>query len=82
VNRQERVPVVRTTVRQHYQCLQCSHSWFRDTVSQEEDFSPPGQNQSTVVVSREVLRIPCRFCGTLIDPIQSMTCPKCGAKPI
>ncbi len=37
------------------------------------------RNQPTPqVVLRETVRIPCRFCGTLLDP-SAAVCPKCGA---
>lgn len=31
------------------------------------------------IVEREVLKIPCKFCGNLIDPVRDTKCPSCGA---
>lgn len=83
-NRQERVPVIRTTYRYHYECRACRNTWANDKVVEEEDFSPPIPKQpvvreSNTVYTREVIRVPCKYCGTLLDPIQNKTCPRCGA---
>ena len=83
ITRQERVPVVNTTTRVEYVCTNCQHViGSRDFYNQREDFSPPEQ---TVIqrevqreIQREVLRIPCRYCRTLLDPIREKTCPHCG----
>jgi len=85
--RQERVPVVRTTFRYHYECGSCRNAWANDKIVEEEDFSPPSQQQpivreSNTVYTKEVLRVPCKYCGTLLDPIQNKTCPQCGGKII
>jgi hypothetical protein len=42
----------------------------------------PTETQRTFVVTREVLRVPCRYCGTLTDPIRISKCPSCGGRPI
>jgi len=39
VYRKERVPIIKTTTRTHYQCRNCQHYWYRDRESQREDFS-------------------------------------------
>ena len=43
--------------------------------------SPPGQ--PTVIIEREiereVVRTPCRYCGSLVDAFRSDKCPNCGA---
>jgi RNA polymerase subunit RPABC4/transcription elongation factor Spt4 len=31
------------------------------------------------VVVKEVVKVPCKYCGALI-PIESQRCPNCGAK--
>jgi hypothetical protein len=35
--------------------------------------------QPTVIVEREVVRTPCRYCGALVDAFRSDKCPNCGA---
>ncbi|MFI5450317.1 MAG: hypothetical protein ACHQ03_11205 [Candidatus Bathyarchaeia archaeon] len=35
--------------------------------------------QPTVIVEKEVVRIPCKYCNTLIDAFRNNTCPNCGA---
>jgi hypothetical protein len=32
-----------------------------------------------VVIQREVIKIPCRYCGMLVDPVRDAKCPSCGA---
>src|SRR2546427_1812502 len=69
-----------------YQCGACrqfvgSKSYY----TEQEDFSSRPQ-QPTVVqrefqreVQREVLKIPYRYCKTLLDSIREKKCPNCGA---
>jgi hypothetical protein len=35
--------------------------------------------QPAVIVEREVVKTPCRYCGTLVDAFRSNKCPNCGA---
>ena len=37
-------------------------------------------SERPVIIQREVVRIPCKYCGALVDPIRNSTCPHCGAK--
>ena len=81
VQRQERAPVVRRTHRHLYQCMRCNRSWTKDETKETEDFSPPPPlEKSTIVVTKEVMKIQCRYCGALLDPVESSLCPRCGAK--
>lgn len=34
--------------------------------------------QPTFVLEREVVRVPCRYCGTLVDAFRMSKCPSCG----
>jgi len=80
--REERAPIVRTTSRDYYKCSKCGHSYSSESVDEEEDFAreeEPGGKQ-TVIIEREVAKVPCKYCGTLSDPVRNSTCPKCGAK--
>jgi tetratricopeptide (TPR) repeat protein len=43
-----------------------------------EEALPPGIPPNGVVVVREIVRIPCQYCGTLVD-ITRTTCQSCGA---
>ncbi|HZY94089.1 MAG TPA: hypothetical protein VFE98_04405 [Candidatus Bathyarchaeia archaeon] len=80
ITRQERVPVVNTTTRVDYVCTNCQHViGSRDYYNQREDFSPPEQTVVQREIEREVLRIPCKYCRTLLDPIREKNCPNCGA---
>ncbi|MGD0145830.1 MAG: hypothetical protein ABSB53_03140 [Nitrososphaerales archaeon] len=79
--REERVPVIRKTIRLHYTCSHCRKTSFRDVARQEEDFSrseelPPGQ---TVIIQKEIVKVPCKFCGTLNEIATAKTCSNCGA---
>lgn len=82
-SRQERVPVVRTTFRFHYRCEACQSKWTKETVDQAEDFSPPTAQpttrENTMVYTREVVKVPCKYCQMLIDPVRDQKCPSCGA---
>ncbi len=42
------------------------------------DLTPRDQPRVQQVVLRETVKVPCRFCGTLIDSTDT-ACPKCGA---
>ncbi len=77
IERKERVPVIRTSYKLTYQCIKCRTAWDENEEEEEEDFED--DEREKVVVEREVLRIPCNHCGSLIDPIRNGTCPKCGA---
>jgi len=35
--------------------------------------------QPTMILQKEVVKIPCKYCGNLIDAFRSNSCPKCGA---
>ena len=85
VRRQERAPVVSSTVRINLVCSHCHKSAFKQFVETREDFSPPAARPPVLVreihreVQKEVLKVPCRFCKTLVDPIRQQKCPNCGA---
>ena len=38
--------------------------------------------ETNTVVEREIVKIPCKYCGNLIDPVRDDRCPRCGARPI
>ena len=83
---QERVPVVRSKIRTVYQCNKCLAFVGDRTFTREvEDLSAPQQQQTVVQreiqreVQREVLRVPCKYCKTLLDPIRERKCPNCSA---
>ncbi len=35
--------------------------------------------QEETIIERESVKIPCKYCKTLIDPVTDKTCPNCGA---
>ena len=35
--------------------------------------------QRETIIQREVVKIPCKYCKTLIDPVRDKVCPNCGA---
>ena len=41
--------------------------------------SPPAAPASTVIIQREVVKVPCKYCGTLNDLATSKVCSNCGA---
>jgi len=78
--RQERVPVVRTTLRTTYKCGRCGYSYATESVSEKEDFSRAEEpsKEKTVIVQKEVVKVPCKYCGTL-NEVTQRTCSNCGA---
>ncbi len=79
-SRQERAPVVRKTVRTTYRCKGCGYNYTRDSVSEEEDFSDrPQKEKETTIIQREVVKVPCKYCGALNDISTQRTCSNCGA---
>jgi len=80
ITRQERVPVVNTTTKVEYVCTNCQRLvGSRNYYNQREDFSAPEQTVVQREIQREVLRIPCKYCRTLLDPVRDRNCPRCGA---
>jgi len=81
VNRQERVPTLRITTRTNYHCANCGNKWSKDTLKEVEDFTraEPKDPNKTVIIEREVVKIPCKYCGMLVDPVRDAKCPSCGA---
>lgn len=80
--KQERAPISQTTYRHHYHCLSCNNSWTKDTMTKEEDFAPPPatvMKENNTVLTREVVKIPCKYCAMLVDPVRDAKCPSCGA---
>ena len=37
--------------------------------------------EANVILKEEIVKIPCKFCGTLVDPARDRACPNCGAPP-
>jgi predicted transcriptional regulator len=35
--------------------------------------------ERVVVIQREVVKVPCSYCGMLLDPMRDAVCPSCGA---
>jgi hypothetical protein len=50
-----------------------------NAVLNARSFQPPQREQPTVVLEKEVVRIPCRYCHTLVDAFRNSKCPNCGA---
>lgn len=42
-------------------------------------YLPNASLQQTTIIEREVVKIPCKYCGTLNDAVRSKTCSQCGA---
>lgn len=90
VQRQERVPVVNSTIRVSYVCSHCGKPAVKQIVRSQEDFSPtPVSQVSPVVVNVQAPQAPppqtflhCRYCGAL-NPTQNFSkgvrCLSCGA---
>jgi hypothetical protein len=38
------------------------------------------KEEPSVVVEKEMVRIPCKHCGELVDIAKESSCPRCGAK--
>ena len=85
INRQERAPSVRITYRTFYECKNCHNRTHLDFMQVQEDFTRSGNEvtkeiHNTQVIEREVLRLPCKYCRSLVDPVRNTTCPSCGAR--
>lgn len=85
IQRQERVPMVRTVTRVEYQCAAClQFVGFRDFYNEQEDFAL--RPQQPTIVQREFQRevtervlITCRHCGNRY-PQGTPQCANCGAR--
>lgn len=79
-SRQERAPVVRRTVRATYKCAACGYSYSKDSFRVEEDFSDrPEKEKETTIIQKEVVKVPCKYCGALNDLATDRYCTSCGA---
>lgn len=79
VKRQERVPVLRGIQRYYYRCSACNHAYTKLTPFEIEDTSPR-QDQKTIVLTKEVTKVPCKYCGNLINLNEVNICPRCGGR--
>lgn len=77
---QEKVPIIRITTRDVYQCRKCGNiSYGEPTTSEQEDFYvPPWQGVTERETIKEIVKVNCPHCGLLI-PVTSNKCPHCGA---
>jgi rubrerythrin len=61
---------------------------MKTKVTKHEDFSRSGNDatkdietrQETKLIEREVVKVPCKYCGTLVDPVRNEKCPSCGGR--
>jgi hypothetical protein len=79
VNREERVPVVRGTMRNYYRCSACGHAWTKSVPYETEDTGPI-RDQKTVLLTKEVTKVPCKYCGNLVNLNEFNVCPRCGGR--
>ena len=56
-------------------------SKINEVASMTSVSEPVGAGATNVVVEREIVKIPCKYCGNLIDPARDDRCPRCGARP-
>ena len=42
-------------------------------------YQPNSAMPQTTIVEREIVKIPCKYCGSLNDIVSNRTCPQCGA---
>lgn len=53
-------------------------AWMRKLNQIVLSFDVPPSSPS-VMDNREVVKVPCKYCGTLVDAFGESHCPKCGA---
>lgn len=51
---------------------------INDAISGEHAQAEP----SVIIKEEEIVKVPCKFCGTLVDPVRDKACPNCGAPPL
>jgi hypothetical protein len=90
VRRQERAPIITSTIRINYVCRRCKKPTFKQYVQSKEDFTPqPSPRSAPVIVNVQAAQAPkpqtflhCRYCGAL-NPSEAvgagMHCTSCGA---
>lgn len=49
------------------------------TTSGMTDEPEPPSVQNDVTTERDAVKIPCKYCEALVDPVRDKTCPNCGA---
>ncbi len=79
--RQERAPIVKATVRYSFKCKRCGAMTYRDRHKQWEDFSRDEEpaKEKTIIIQKEVVKVPCKYCGALNEIATQKTCSNCGA---
>ena len=50
-------------------------------ISEASSMTNTPEQTANMIVEREVVKIPCKYCGNLIDPARDDRCPRCGARP-
>jgi len=79
VKRQERAPMIRGTQRDYYRCSACNNASTRITSYERED-TEPRDTEKTVLVTKEVTKVPCKYCGNLVNLSEVSICPNCGGR--
>ena len=51
----------------------------KDSRSREHNQNNPDVPTRTVVIRREIVKVPCKYCGTLNEIATAKTCSNCGA---
>jgi hypothetical protein len=79
INREERAPVIRGTQRYYYRCSACNDSWTESETYEFED-KGPREPEKTVLVTKEITKVPCKYCGNLVNLNEVNICPHCGGR--
>ena len=51
---------------------------INEAISQSRDGEQ--EKPATVIIQKEIVKIPCKYCGQLVDLSKESSCPRCGAK--
>ncbi len=85
IERPEQIYVTRIKTHNNCHCRNCDAEWYTESEEQREGADAVQKQESVIVKERklikekEVIRIPCRYCKFLSDPVRDRKCSNCGA---
>ena len=82
IEREVDIPVVHVKSKRNYHCYNCGKDWYAIKTATHEGVMPKTPRSVVIskeVMTREIVKVPCRYCGTLNVLPTDKFCSGCGA---